>query len=147
MGRNTGHDFGGRSVGAGSLSIWTHYLKSFEFLPSYTLGTYTGMAVRFGSGLETQELYNYMALHNITVVAAGPGTVGANGGWFGYGGHGNLASYYGLGSDQGLSVEVVTADGRLVTADPFTNPDLFYALRGGGAGKHSHGRKTTRIYS
>lgn len=95
------------------------------------------MAVRFGSGLETQELYNYMALHNITVVAAGPGTVGANGGWFGYGGHGNLASYYGLGSDQGLSLEVVTADGRLVTADPFTNPDLFYALRGGGAGEHS----------
>ena len=121
-------------MGAGALSIWTHYLKSFEFLPNYTMGNYSGMAVRYGSGLETQELYNYMALHNITVAAAGVGTVGANGGWFGYGGHGNLVSYYGLGSDQGLSLEVVTADGRLLTADPFTNTDLFYALRGGGAG-------------
>jgi FAD/FMN-containing dehydrogenase len=76
-----------------------------------------------------------MALYNITVVAAGPGSVGANGGWFGYGGHGFLTSYYGLGSDQGLSLQVVTADGRFVTADPFTNSDLFYALRGGGAGR------------
>ncbi|KAB5518084.1 hypothetical protein GE09DRAFT_519178 [Coniochaeta sp. 2T2.1] len=132
--KNTGHDFGGRNTGAGALSIWTHYLKNFEFLPNYVMGNYSGVAVRFGSGLETQELYSYMALHNITVVAAGIGTVGANGGWFGYGGHGNLVSYYGLGSDQGLSLEVVTADGRLLTADPFTNPDLFYALRGGGAG-------------
>jgi FAD/FMN-containing dehydrogenase len=97
---------------------------------------HTGMAVRYGSGLESWELFNYMARHNISVVAPGGVTVGANGGWFGSGGHGTLTSLYGLGSDQALSINVVTADGRFVTADPYTNRDLFYALRGGGAGEY-----------
>ena len=35
-----------------------------------------------------------------------------------------------------LSLQVVTADGRVVTADPRTNPDLFFALRGGGGGTY-----------
>ncbi len=132
--RNTGHDFGGRSTGAGALSIWVHNLKSFEFLPEYSIGEYSGMAVRYGAGLESWELFNHMAKHNITVVSPGGSTVGALGGWLGYGGHSTITSFYGLGSDQALSLEVVTADGRLVTADPFTNKDLFYALRGGGLG-------------
>lgn len=131
--RNTGHDFGGRSVGAGALSIWTHNLKAFEFLPKYRQGNYSGMAAHFGSGLETWELFNHMFLNgNITVVAAGGRTVGANGGWFASGGHGNLASYYGLAADQALEIHVVTADGQFVVANPEQNEDLFYALRGGG---------------
>ncbi|KAH8899141.1 hypothetical protein GQ53DRAFT_878520 [Thozetella sp. PMI_491] len=134
--KNTGHDFGGRSVGAGALSIWTHNIKAFEFMPSYSVGEYTGMAVRFGSGLEGWELFNHMAEYNISVVAPGGSTVGANGGWFGSGGHGTLASTYGLGSDQALSINVVTASGKLIEADPLTNQDLFYALRGGGAGTY-----------
>lgn len=130
--RNTGHDFGGRSVGAGSLSIWTHNLKGFEFYPEYSIGEYTGMAVHYGAGLETWELFNYMAENNITVPAAGGRTVGANGGWFASGGHGNLASLYGLGCDQALEIHAVTADGRFVVANSEENEDLFYALRGGG---------------
>jgi FAD binding domain len=132
FGRNTGHDFGGRSAGAGSLSIWTHSLKSFQFIREYTMGSYTGMAVRIGAGLEADDLYNYMAQYGITVVAPGDGSVGAAGGWFACGGHGTLTSYYGLGSDGALSIQVVTADGRLVTASPTQNEDLFFALRGGG---------------
>ncbi|KAH7397515.1 hypothetical protein BKA64DRAFT_600285 [Cadophora sp. MPI-SDFR-AT-0126] len=130
--KNTGHDFGGRPLGAGSLSIWTHHLKSFEFVPDFTIGEYTGMAVRIGAGVEAWELFNYMATYNITIVAPGGSTVGVGGGWFAVGGHGALTSLYGLGADQVLSIQVVTADGRFVTADPFTNEDLFYALRGGG---------------
>lgn len=64
-------------------------------------------------------------------MAPGGYTVGAAGGWFCGGGHTTITSTYGLGSDQALSINVVTADGRLVTADPFTNQDLFFALRGG----------------
>ena len=37
-----------------------------------------------------------------------------------------------MASDQVLSLEVVTADGRFVTASPTQNTDLFWALRGGG---------------
>ncbi len=71
------------------------------------------------------------------VVPAASTTVGVVGGWLQGGGHTLLASYYGMGADQPLSLQVVTADGRFVTADPDTNADLFYALRGGGAGKPS----------
>jgi len=117
------------------LSVWVHHLKSFEFLPNYTMGQYSGMAVRVGAGIESWEMFNHMGTHNITVVAPGGATVGMMGGWLAVGGHGGITSKLGLGSDQVLSIQVVTADGRFVTADPFTNSDLFWALRGGGPSK------------
>ena len=52
-------------------------------------------------------------------------------------GHSIIAGYYSLRANQVLSLNVVTADGRFVTADVDENPDLFYALRGGGGGKES----------
>ncbi|RYP93643.1 hypothetical protein DL770_000275 [Monosporascus sp. CRB-9-2] len=134
--RNTGHDFGGRSVGAGSLSIWVHHLKDFELLREYTQGNYTGPAVRYGAGIEAWEMYNFMAANGITLVAPGGSTVGGAGGWLSSGGHSSITSTFGLGADQALSIEVVTADGRVVTADPETNTDLFWALRGGGGGNY-----------
>ncbi|KAK7951195.1 FAD-binding domain-containing protein [Apiospora aurea] len=131
--KNTGHDFGGRSVGAGSLSIWLHHMKETQRLPSFSPGNYTGTAARFGTGVEAWEVSNFTAAHGgITVVAPGGNTVGGVGGWVGGGGHSVVTSTLGLGADQVLSLGVVTADGRYVTADPFTNPDLFFALRGGG---------------
>jgi len=133
--RNTGHEFSGRSTGAGSLSIWTHHLKSFDYLPSYDQGPYHAAAARVGSGLEAWELYAYMDQYNMTIVVPGGSTVGAYGGWFLGGGHSVLASTYGLGSDQALSLQVVTADGKFLTVDPSTNQDLFYALLGGGPGQ------------
>ncbi|KAI0173439.1 FAD-binding domain-containing protein [Hypoxylon sp. FL1284] len=130
--KNTGHDFIGRSTGAGSLSIWTHWLKDFEFVPEYEIGEYSGMAARVGTGIESWEMAAHMSDHNMTTVVAGGYTVGAYGGWIQGGGHSALASKYGLGADQALSIQVVTADGRFITADPTQNTDLFYALRGGG---------------
>jgi FAD/FMN-containing dehydrogenase len=64
----------------------------------------------------------------------GGGTVGAFGGYFMGGGHSTYTSIYGLAADQILFVQVVTADGRFVTADPTNNTDLIWALRGGGGG-------------
>ncbi|KAI1633705.1 hypothetical protein F4809DRAFT_666588 [Biscogniauxia mediterranea] len=130
--KNTGHDFIGRNVGFGSLSIWTHWLKSFEFLPEYSIGEYQGRAARVASGIESWEMFEKMETYNATFVVAGGYTVGAYGGWIAGGGHSALASVYGLGSDQVLSLQVVTADGGFLTADPNQNTDLFYALRGGG---------------
>ncbi|KAK8052865.1 restculine oxidase precursor [Apiospora saccharicola] len=130
--KNTGHDFVGRSVGAGSLSIWTHHLKDFEFAPQYQQGGSRGMAAKVSSGLESWEMFSFMECHNMTLVVPSDSTVGVYGGWMTGGGHSPIASLYGLGADQPLSLQVVTADGRFVTADPDTNPDLYYALRGGG---------------
>jgi FAD/FMN-containing dehydrogenase len=76
-----------------------------------------------------------MDKYNMNIVVPGGSTVGVYGGWFLGGGHSVLASAYGLGSDQALSLQVVTADERFVTADPSSITDLFYALRGGGPGQ------------
>lgn len=48
------------------------------------------------------------------------------------GGIGWLMRKHGLACDNVLSVDLVTADGRLVTASTDENPDLFWALKGGG---------------
>ncbi|ORX99202.1 hypothetical protein BCR34DRAFT_495535, partial [Clohesyomyces aquaticus] len=130
--RNTGHDFLGKSTGGGSLQIWTHQLKQFEYLPTFRMGDYEGQAVRVGTAIQTFDLNPYMEQYNITLVGSGTPTVGAFGGWVQGGGHGPLTSYFGLGSDQVLSIEVVTADGRFLHADMEENTDLFWAIRGGG---------------
>lgn len=48
------------------------------------------------------------------------------------GGHGPAVHDHGLGADQVLEACVVLADGQTVTASPCENPDLFFAIRGGG---------------
>jgi hypothetical protein len=48
------------------------------------------------------------------------------------GGHGPAAHDFGLGADQVLEARVVLANGDVVTANPCHNPDLFFAIRGGG---------------
>jgi FAD/FMN-containing dehydrogenase len=62
------------------------------------------------------------------------------------GGYGTLIGVVGLGVDNLLSAEVVLADGRIVTADPHHEPDLFWALRGGGGNFGVVTELRTRLY-
>ncbi|KAF2841072.1 FAD/FMN-containing isoamyl alcohol oxidase-like protein MreA [Patellaria atrata CBS 101060] len=130
--KNTGHDFLGRSTGGGSLSVWTHHLKDFEYLPNFSTGQYRGGAVKLGVGYMAYELYRLMETYNFTIPGPGGATVGLTGGFLQGGGHSAMSSLYGLMSDHVLSLEVVTADGRFVHVSPTENMDLFWALRGGG---------------
>ncbi len=59
-------------------------------------------------------------------------SVGLYGGYSQGGGHSMLSSIHGMGADQILSIQVVTADGQFITASPTANTDLFWAMRGGG---------------
>lgn len=67
--RNTGHDFMGKSMGAGSLSIWTHNFKTIQFINNYSgPGGYTGSAVKVGAGVQTRDLYAAAAVKGKIVV-------------------------------------------------------------------------------
>lgn len=88
-------------------------------------------AVTFGAGLTTQDINDKIAAQGIFTNGAEHGEVGVAGGWTQCGGHGPMTSAYGLGSDNVLEFQVVTADGQLKIANEVANPDLFWALRGG----------------
>jgi hypothetical protein len=67
--RNTGHDFGGKSGGAGSLAIWTHYLNTIDYLPNYVdeaVG-FSGPAFKAGSGVIGRDIYVYAAGYGLAV--------------------------------------------------------------------------------
>ncbi|KAF9524796.1 FAD binding domain-containing protein, partial [Crepidotus variabilis] len=133
--RNTGHDFMGRSTGYGSLAINTHSFKDMQFVKKYTgPGSYKGSAVTVGAGIQGGELLRkaYQQEPKVTVVTGECATVGFAGGFIQGGGHGPLATLHGMAADQALSFDVVTADGLYVTANAKSNPDLFWALKGGG---------------
>src|SRR5208337_3981242 len=50
------------------------------------------------------------------------------------GGFGSFSKHYGTAAAGLLEAEVVTADGKIRIANACTNPDLFWALKGGGGG-------------
>ncbi len=66
--RNTGHDFGDKSIGAGALSVWTHKLKDIQFMANYNCRGYKGPAFKLGSGVVTEEVYNAAEQNGVTVV-------------------------------------------------------------------------------
>ncbi|KAG8169471.1 hypothetical protein KVR01_000216 [Diaporthe batatas] len=132
--KNTGHDFNGRSAGAGALSIWMNSWKEVQFYENYETSTYSGPALKIGAGLENKELFAAADEYGVTAVGGLCTTVAAGGGYMAGGGHGPMSSSLGLGADQVLSIDVVTPDGRFVTANETQNTELFWALRGGGAG-------------
>ncbi|KAF2871466.1 hypothetical protein BDV95DRAFT_493711 [Massariosphaeria phaeospora] len=131
--KNTGHDYTGKSTGYGALSIWTHSLKDIQFFDNYIDGSgYKGPAIKTGAGVQTSELYKAANDHGVVVVAGQGQSVGVPGGYIQGGGHSPLSSLYGMAADHVLGFELVTPIGEFLTANSTSNPDLFWALRGGG---------------
>lgn len=81
------------------------------------------------AGERLGDLYDYAIKNRMTIIGGADPNVGI-GGWTSGAGHGPLTAKYGLGADQVLEMDVVTADGRLRTVNPQKDPDLFWALRG-----------------
>lgn len=133
--RNTGHDYIGKSTGAGAIAVWMHNLKSLEFLDVST-STYTGKAIKMSAGIQGIEAYRAAHEQGLVVVGGECPTVGIAGGYTQGGGHSALSSKFGLAADQTLEWEIITSNGTLVKANAKENEDLYWALSGGGGGTY-----------
>jgi hypothetical protein len=67
--RNTGHDYNGRSVGKGALSIWTHGLKDIKYIQNYKSSAYSGPVFKVGAGVQGFELYQAADKYGVSAVA------------------------------------------------------------------------------
>ncbi|KAK7522027.1 hypothetical protein IWZ03DRAFT_342239 [Phyllosticta citriasiana] len=132
--KNTGHDFLGKSVGNGALSLWTSNMKSTQVIKKYKSSYYNGPALKMAAGVRGADVYPVAKANGLVVVGGSCPSVGLVGGFTQGGGHSILTSSFGMGADQVLEWEVVTADGRRITATPKENKDLYWALSGGSPG-------------
>jgi FAD/FMN-containing dehydrogenase len=134
-----GHSYFGNSNRAGSLLIWTHRLRDIQihdaFRPSGAPTSEAPMpAVSVGAGCLWGEVYRKVSVdHGRYVQGGGCLTVGVAGLVQG-GGFGSLSKQFGTGAASLLEAEIVTADGRVRTVNRWREPELFFALRGGGGG-------------
>ncbi len=92
-----------------------------------------GRSVTAGAGVLAIDLITALAAHGLAVPTGSCPTVGVAGLALG-GGVGFAARAMGATCDNVLGVRIVTADGVAVSADAATNPDLYWACRGGGGG-------------
>ena len=90
-----------------------------------------GLTARVAAGTIWADVVEAAVPHGLTALHGSAHDVGVVGYSLG-GGIGWLARKHGLSSSSVLSAEVVTADGEVLRADPESNADLFWALRGGG---------------
>ena len=86
---------------------------------------------RAGGGVLWEQVVDAAAPHGMAVLHGSSPDVGVAGYSLG-GGMGWLARLHGLATNSLTAVELVTMDGELIRADADNDPDLFWAVRGGG---------------
>jgi hypothetical protein len=122
--RSGGHSYPGWSAGDGALVVDVRPLHHV-FL--------SGTTATVGAGASLIQVYDELGSHGRGVAGGSCPTVGIAGLTQG-GGVGVLTRAHGLTCDAVTAMRVVLADGRIVTANADHEPDLFWALRGGGGG-------------
>ena len=122
--RSGGHSLAGHSTGEGALVIDLRLLHDISVDPS-------ARRLRAGAGVTAGDVAAAAHEHGMTVPFGDASTVGIAGITLG-GGIGYLARKEGMTIDHLVSVELVTAGGRVVTASADAEPELFWAVRGGG---------------
>lgn len=122
--RSGGHSYAGWSSLDGGLVIDVSRMSRF----SVGNGTVT-----VGAGIDLIHLYEQLAAHGLAIPGGSCPSVGLAGLALG-GGIGVLARQYGLTSDAIESLQLVTADGKVLTCDSKQHTDLLWASRGGGGG-------------
>ncbi|WP_432041810.1 FAD-binding oxidoreductase [Streptomyces cadmiisoli] len=122
--RAGGHDIPGRSLRQDGLVTDLTHMRQVAVDPTARVAT-------VGGGATAADLVRALAPHGLAAVTGTVGSVGMTGLTLG-GGYGPLTGRYGLALDNLLGADLVLADGRVVTVDNEHEPELFWALRGGG---------------
>jgi len=122
--RGGGHNVGGRALCDDGLVIDLCRMRS-------VLVDYATRRVRVQGGATLGDIDRETHVFGLAVPCGTVSKTGIGGLTLG-GGVGWLIRKYGMSIDNLLSAQVVTADGKVLTASPSENDDLFWALRGGG---------------
>jgi len=122
--RSGGHSVSGASLCDDGVVLDIRSLDSVEVDPD----TRTATA---GGGAQTGAVDRALQAHELATPLGRVSTTGVAGFTLG-GGSGWMERRFGFSIDNLLSADLVTADGKLITANDETNSDLFWALRGGG---------------
>ena len=122
--RSGGHSYGGWSSNNGGLIVDVTAINYFNVGAG---------SVTVGTGIHLIDFYHRLAARGLAVPGGSCATVGIAGLTLG-GGVGVLGRAFGLSSDNLQSLRIVTADGVIRTASPTSEPNLYWASRGGGGG-------------
>src|SRR4051812_9807834 len=122
--RGGAHSVAGNGVVDGGIQIDLSSLKGVRVDPKARRAWANGGALWGEFDRETQLFGLATPGGRVTTTGVGGFTLGGGYGW--------LSPKWGLTCDNLSSVDVVTADGRLVTASEEENEDLFWGVRGGG---------------
>jgi FAD/FMN-containing dehydrogenase len=146
-----GHSYQGTSNAADSLLIWTRHMNAITTHDAFVGAGCAGKvdpqpAVSIEPGAIWGHAYNEVVVKGGRYVQGGGClTVGVAGIILG-GGFGSFSKAYGTAAASLLEAEIVTADGDVKIANACSNPDLFWALKGGGGGFGIVTRVTLRTH-
>jgi FAD/FMN-containing dehydrogenase len=124
--RSGGHSYAGYSTVSGGVMLDLRNMASISVNKRARTAT-------IGAGAQLINVYTVLASKGVTIPAGSCPSVGIAGVSLG-GGMGLAARAFGMTADNILAAQIVTADGRIRTVNKSTNPDLLWALRGGGGG-------------
>lgn len=134
-----GHAYQGTSNAADSLLIWTRHMNATmlheAFVPEGCAGRAAPQrAVSVGAGAVWAEAYDAVTTRGGGYVQGGGCMTVGVAGLVQSGGFGSFSKGFGLAAASLLEAEVVTADGAIRTVNACQEPELFWAIKGGGGG-------------
>ena len=134
-----GHSYQGTSNGADSLLIWTRAMNAVTLHDRFVAKDCAALqpptpAVTVETGAMWIDAYDAVTTQAGRYVQGGGCTTVGVAGLIQSGGFGSFSKRYGTAAASLLEAEVVTADGALRTVNASRDPELFWAIKGGGGG-------------